>query len=41
MHSLDWLGKAFPLAGAAVASTPPSAGTPRNAPRVRVRTEFP
>jgi hypothetical protein len=34
-------GKAFPLAGASVAGTPPSAGTPRNAPRVRVRAGFP
>ena len=25
-------GKAFPLAGAKVAGTPPSAGKPRNAP---------
>jgi len=30
-------GKAFPLAGAKVAGTPPSAGKPRNAPRVRVQ----
>jgi hypothetical protein len=31
-------GKAFTLVGTCVADAPPSAGRPRNAPRVRVRT---
>jgi hypothetical protein len=37
-----WWGKAFPLAGAKVAGTPPSAGdSPATPPfRVRVRTGF-